>query len=410
MHVVHINDLDLTGSRFNGFDLQKAMNKLGYPTYQLVFSKESDDSKTISLAPTAEEYAIRDACRRFEERLSLHALMYSFGKKIIRHEHFVNSEIVHCHIIHNHFFSLYDLQEISKQKSLVWTLHDPWALTGHCVHPINCTKWLTGCKDCPNLESYFPLKEDNSSLLWDIKKDIYKNLDVDIVVASRWMERLVRKSPLTKHFSNIHMIPFGVNLEMFIHEENRRTLREQLGIDDDDFVLLFRSKPSFFKGLDVILNMLKILQPTKTVVLLVIGLGDIPHECMMKYETIEIEWVNDEKRMAELYCISDVLLMPSRAESFGMMAVEAMASRRPVIVMEGTALPDVTFAPDCGICISKDRPVQELKEVIERLIENPEECRRRGEAGREIVKNHYRFDNYVNNHLELYDDIIKRKK
>jgi glycosyltransferase involved in cell wall biosynthesis len=384
------------------------MNKLGYPTYQLVFSKEGDDPNTICFAPTPEEYAIREITLKLEERLSLHALLYTFGNNIKKSEYFINSDIVHCHLIHNHFFSLYDLPEISGQKKLVWTLHDPWALTGHCVHPLDCKKWQTGCIDCPNPERYFPLKDDNSSLLWEIKKDIYEKLDADIIVASRWMEKLVKKSPLTKHFSNLHVIPFGVNLDTFTHETSRELLRKQLGIEEDSFVMLFRPQPALYKGFDVILNMLNVLQPTKPVVLLVVGHGEIQPENKMKYKTIETGWVNDERRMAELYCISDVLLMPSRAESFGMMAIEAMASGRPVIVMEGTALPDVTFAPECGICISEDNAVQELKVTLERLMQDPEECRIRGEKGRALVEKHYRFEDYVNRHIKLYSEILER--
>ena len=154
--------------------------------------------------------------------------------------------------------------------------------------------------------------------------------------------------------------------------------------------------------------MLKVLQSKKPVVLLTVGYSEIPREYKEKYETVEIGWINDEKRMAELYCISDILLMPSRAESFGMMAVEAMASGRPVIVMEGTALPDVTFAPDCGICISRENPVQELKMTLERLIQNPDECRIRGDKGRALVEKHYRFEDYVSRHIKLYCELLER--
>ena len=409
MQIDYISYIDLPGSSFNGHDLQIELNSRGHISYQFVMEQQGDNPNTICVAPTPEYFMLHEYCREFEEATSLHALIYPFGKKIMISDEFITTDIVHCHLIHNGIISLYDLEEMSKIKPVVWTLHDPWAFTGHCVHPIDCDQWQTGCKKCQYLDRHFPLKKDNSALLWNIKKKVYTSIDVDIVVASQWMKRLVEDSPLTSHFKNVHLIPFGINIDVFSENLNRQSIREQLGIPNESFVLFFRPQPSFFKGLDTILGMLDILQPTKPVVLLTVGYGEFPLAYKKMYKTIELGWVNNDRRMADLYCACDVFLMPSIAESFGLMAIEAMASGRPIVVMEGTALPDVTFAPDCGICISKNNAVAELKEVVERLMLDPDECRTRGKKGRELAEKHYRFEDYVNKHIQLYEEILKRK-
>ena len=91
-----------------------------------------------------------------------------------------------------------------------------------------------------------------------------------------------------------------------------------------------------------------------------------------KYKIIELgNILEDEILLAFNAC--DIFLMPSKGESFGLMAVEAMASRKPVIIFDNTALPYVTFAPECGVLV-KNRDSDDLCLKIKEMIENKEEC------------------------------------
>ena len=113
--------------------------------------------------------------------------------------------------------------------------------------------------------------------------------------------------------------------------------------------------------------------------------------------------------MMDFYQSCDIFLMPSLAESFGMMAVEAMASKCVVICFRGTVLEEVTNAPDCGIAVEY-LSAGGIASEITRLIKHPEEIRRRGEKGFERVKQNYEFDAYVNKHIELYEEIWKQER
>ena len=408
MRIVHINNTDLPGSRFNGHDMQIALNKMGFISHQFVYEKEGNNPNTIQIAPTSEERVLWHQYYKMEKKLSLNALFFPFARNIMIDDTFKTADIVHCHLIQNYFFSLYDLLKMSHMKPLVWTIHDPWALTGHCVHPIDCVNWKSGCVLCPHLDRYFPIEADNSSLMWDIKYSIYSTLKIDIVVASHWMENLIRESPLTKHFENVHMIPFGVNTEVFTCAYNQEKIRSQMGIPNDSFVIFFRAESSTYKGFDIILKTLSALKIKKHVTIITVGSAKLPLELLIKYKTIELGWVSNNNILAELYCACNVFLMPSIAEAFGMMAIEAMASGRPIIVMDGTSLPDVTFVPDCGISISRANAVHELKEGIEHLMQYPDECRKRGEIGRALAMKHYSFDIYLEKHIQLYESILSR--
>ena len=410
MKILYVNDNDLAGRRFNGHDLQIMLNKKkGYSAKQFVISKTGDSKNTIPMIKTNGGYFIREKCMEFHNKISMQSVVYPFGELIAESEEFKEADIVHYHLIFNYFMSLYSFKKLTEMKPTVWTLHDPWALTGHCVHPIDCDGWLTGCKNCPYLDRYSPLKEDNASSIWNIKKEIYKDLDIDIVVASQWMYNMVKKSPLTKHFERIHLIPFGVDLDFFKRRENREEIRKRLGIDKENFVIMFRQDPQEWKGLPYIKEVLTKLKTKKEVTILTVGGTGLLGDLKKKYQVIEYKWVNDNNLMVELYSASDLFLMPSVAEAFGLMAIEAMACSLPVIVFEGTSLPSVTFSPKCGIALKRG-DTESFVNTVERLISSPKECRERGNLGRELAVEHYKIERYNKQLIELYTKIYWKSK
>ena len=111
--------------------------------------------------------------------------------------------------------SLFSLIQIAKEKKVIISLHDPWLLTGRCVHFYKCNKYKNGCNKCEYLNTLFPFEEDNCNQLFKLKKDIFDNIDVDLVVPSNWMLDKVKESPIMEKQKNVHLIPFGIDINMF---------------------------------------------------------------------------------------------------------------------------------------------------------------------------------------------------
>lgn len=407
MKILYINDNDLAGRRFNGYDLQLMLNKKnGFEAKQLVANKNSNDQNVISFINNNGSKFIRDKCKNFEEEISMQSVIYPFGEKISKTKEFLDADIVHYHLIFNHFMSLFSFKKLSQMKPTVWTLHDPWALTGHCVHPIDCKGWLTGCYNCKHLSRYSPLKEDHAHAIWKIKKDLYKEMNIDIVVASQWMLDMVKRSPLITNKQKIHLIPFGIDLDLFKRSTKRQDLRKKTGLNRNDFVIMFRQDDQEWKGLNYIKKMLKSLDTkNKKIVLLTVGKTGLLNSFKKKYQVIEYNWINNNKELVNLYSIADLFLMPSIAESFGLMAVEAMACSLPIIVFDGTALKDITHSPECGIVLKRE-DTKSFVSMIKKLINSPEECERRGDLGRKIAEKEYNIQKYNNRMIKLYKSII----
>lgn len=408
MRILHVNDNDLPGRRFNGHDMQIELNKRGITAHQAVMERRGADPHTM-LIPGAKDPVTRSKIMRLEEELSLHAMLYPFLFHLMDLPEFKQASIVHYHLLHNYFGSLPIFPEITSIKPSVVTIHDPWLFTGHCIHPFSCTKWKTGCGECEHLDAVYRMKKDKTALQWQMKKNMFSKAHLDLVVSSEYMERLVQESPITSQVENIHRIPFGIDLNVFYDNGKRDEIRRKLDIPEENFVLLFRADENPFKGFSCIRNMLDEIETAKPITLIAVGTPgpELLNKYREKYHVIDFEWITESRVLAELYCACNLFLMPSTAEAFGMMAIEAMASSRPVLSCEGTAVPDVTFAPKCGIVIPQNDS-KAMADTVCRLIAHPEEAEARGRLGRELAEKYYSFDDYVSRHLKLYEEILSR--
>ena len=111
--------------------------------------------------------------------------------------------------------------------------------------------------------------------------------------------------------------------------------------------------------------------------------------------------MEDESSIREALTAADLFLMPSAAESFGLMALEAMACGTPVVVSAGTALAETTRAPEAGTVVSPG-DAQALAGAIERLLADDPLRMSLGRRGREIVEAEHSYEDYFRRHLELY--------
>lgn len=418
MRVLQVNCWDLLGSRFNGREINKFLQKNGHDAYQCVWIKKGGDPKTWALLE-----GIRHSNRKLspvdwinagieasERALSLQSLLYPWSLQLLFDHRFLGSDVVHYHLLHNGYFSLLTMPKLTRLKPSVWTIHDPWLMTGHCVYPYACGRWKTGCGECPDLKTFMPMWFDNTSYMFKVKKDILERSQVEIVVASRYMLEMASLSPILRN-KQIHYIPFGVDLDVF-KKIDKVAVRERYNIDPNSLVISFRNTSNEFKGLKYIMEALDRIDLANypvPIVLLTIDRKGTYSLFNEKFKTVELGAVTDESTMADFYNCSDLFLMPSTAEAFGMMAIESMACGTPVIVFKGTSLPDVTFSPSGGVSVPMGDS-EALYHAIHRLLMDSQERAAVGEAAIEIVREHYGFDSHAQKIMSVYEQAIRRRE
>ena len=407
MNILFVTAYDSMGQQFNGYSLQKELLKRGHQSNMYVLERRIDEPNVHSLGGKSARW-LNGALYRLEQKLSLHNVLPTLGFSLLQSPLFKNADLVHLQLLHaRQFISLYNLPEISKNHPVVWSIHDPWLTTGHCIHPLDCQRWLTGCGNCPDLTTPIPMKRDATALNWKIKNWVMHRTNIHLLAASEWMAERFRASPILSHLP-YSVIPFGVDTDVF-HPIDKKVARDYFNIPDDADVITFRWAPYFkLKGPEYIKQALEMLQLKRDTYVITM---DAPSsygmpELQSKYHFVDLEWVEDRKKTMMALNAADVFLMPSIAESFGLMAVEAMACGTPVIVFEDTALSSVIHAPHAGIAVPY-KNAEALTQAIERVLSNPEYRQQLIRNALQVVQDNYTLECYTENHLALYEKLIQ---
>src|SRR5699024_1244759 len=124
-----------------------------------------------------------------------------------------------------------------------------------------------------------------------------------------YMYDLVKQSPLTKHFTNVHIIPLGVDLDFFNNKIQKEEARKKFNISDTDIVIFLRAQKAF-KGTNYVAEAMKKLKTNKKITILTCDEKNRLDELKNKYNIVDIGRMND-KELLYAYNACDIFLMPS---------------------------------------------------------------------------------------------------
>jgi glycosyltransferase involved in cell wall biosynthesis len=410
MRIVYVNAYDEAGQRFNGYLLHQALRGRGHDSTFVVADRTMNDPSVVGLGVRL-LHNLNWRLARLERRLGLQSVLPVLNLQMLAQAYYRRADIIHLQLLHPRpFFGLWTLPLMTLGRRVVWTVHDPWLLAGHCVHSLGCERWLTGCGQCPDLSIPLAVGRDATALNWRVKRWALALSKVHLVVASPWMERRVRRSPILRHHP-CTVIPFGLDLDCF-KPLDKAQCRQRLGIPPEARVLALRWQPqNIVKGSEYALRALELLPPgAVTHVLRFEGKSDTDMPSIRgRYQIIDLGWIDSGAAMAQALNAADVFVMPSIAETFGMMAVESLACGTPVVVFEGTALPEVVRAPQAGIAVEY-RNAQALAAAIGRVLDDAGLRRGLVDRGLELVAREYAQATYIRRHLELYESLARPRR
>ena len=337
--VLQISTWDESGARFDGLEIHRAMERRGGRSFMAVLSRTVLDEGVFAMPNRITRRIDKWLTPRFEEQRGIQRVFATAGLTLFLRREFWKADVVHLQIIHGlPGFSLLLIPLMSRIKPIVWTFHDPWIFSGHCIYPLDCELWKVGCPRCPDLALPIAVPRDSSSVNWKIKRFALRHTRGVIVVASEWMKRRVEESRIAPHLE-CRVIPLGVDTQVF-RPRDRAESRLALGIDPNAHVVAFRDAGTGerFKNSALLVEALRRYVPTRKTYVLCFQTSETARQLAGQYEVVDLGWVRTGEDAARAYAAADLFLMPSRAEAFGLMAVEAMACGLPVIVADGTAL------------------------------------------------------------------------
>ena len=215
----------------------------------------------------------------------------------------------------------------------------------------------------------------------------------------------------------IEIVPPGVD-HAFFSPGDQRGARTALDLPPDRPVLLFVGRIQPLKGLDVAVTALAAL-PHRDAVLVAVGGPSGPSgevELARVHELARELGVEDRVRyvppqphhlLSTYYRAADVCVVPSRSESFGLVALEAAACGTPVVAAAVGGLATIVEDGTTGLLIEGRDPAA-FADAIAGLLADPARARAMGAAGAARARG-YTWSTAAARLRRVYADLTQRQ-
>ena len=226
-----------------------------------------------------------------------------------------------------------------------------------------------------------------------------------VTAVSEYLKKRTVEEFDTRH--PIEVVYNFVNCEVFKKSVDLELRREFAS--DDEGLLIHISNFRPVKRVDDVVELFARLRHTHKAKLLMVGDGpDRPKaEWLAEVKEVagDVHFLGKRNDMDRLLSVSDVLVLPSELESFGLVALEAMASEVPVIA---TRVGGVSEVVDDGVdgFLFDVGETEAMAGAASRLLQDEDLRVRMGKAGREHAKRNFCHDRIVGQYIDLYSRTI----
>jgi glycosyltransferase involved in cell wall biosynthesis len=345
--------------------------------------------------------------RKIEQRYSLLDFSKIGWINILKFHSFTTSSIVHLHNIHGYFLSPVLLKILFKSKSVIWTLHDDFLLTGHCSSSMNCDKWKMNCGSCPDLDIYPKIEKDSTQFLSKYKVSILREINPIIVTPSKWLERKVRlKFPFLHKVITIHN---GVDTNVFFPLPDKKRIRLKYSIPEESTVLLFVAELSTnnpFKGGEIIRELVMNSLP-ENVVLITIGDKNVE---AVNSNHFTFPYISEDQELNELYNIADIMLYPTQADNLPLVVLESMACGVPVIASNIGGISEIIDEKNDGFLVSDYTISDSFLATINYYMRlNNEDKKHLSMNARDNVLKNFSLEKMNDQYAKLYNSVLENR-
>lgn len=317
--------------------------------------------------------------------------------------------IFHLHNLHGGYFDLRLLSKMSTLRPVVITMHDEWMYTGHCAHSLDCSRWMTGCGSCPDLNRYPEIGKDKTRDNWMRKRNIYARSRVNLIAPSQWLADRVALSILQNQ--QLRVIPNGVDLDLFTPSLEREAIRRNLGIGEDEIVLLY----SAVGGSQ---NVYKDHTTVRRAVSKIIGNGKKDQKiCFLElggeenltstennFQFRQVAYTSDIQKVAQIFQCADFYLHAAKADNFPTVILESLASGVPVVATSVGGIPEQIIDGQTGYLVGPG-DWEMMAEKIQLLLNQPEIRQEMMVSARKDAVKRFDVKIQARKYLEVYQQL-----
>lgn len=238
---------------------------------------------------------------------------------------------------------------------------------------------------------------------------VLKSADKIVITQPNYLESSLY---LSKYRDKIEVIPNGVDVDKFRPEKDNK--------DENNNTIFFLSvldEYHRYKGLDYLLEALKIVKNKISDVKLIVGgkgvlldhYQEMAASLGLKDDVEFVGFIPDEE-IAEYYSLADVFVLPSISslqEGFGIVALEALACQTPVITTDIVGVARDLEKNEAGIVIPP-KDIEKLAGALLNIFGDVEIQGEMGRRGRKLVKEKYTWKGVASSMSKLYKNILAK--
>jgi glycosyltransferase involved in cell wall biosynthesis len=323
------------------------------------------------------------------------------------------------------------IQEISKDETLVHSayFYNLLAFQKFDKIPIIVTEfehypWI------PEYQYHRPFARGAQLMRWELDSLIRVTLaqiilpiaNAIVFVSKHQKESALKHVAFIKHKSVV--IPNAVDTDVYKPMKLSKDKEKIAG--NAELVLGFVGRLTPHKGLHILLKAIGRLEPSYRNKLRLFIVGpkapgfrdekrkqldpyiQYIHFLLEKYDlrnVVEFSGQVKEEEMPYYYNIIDALVHPSFVEAFGLVLIEAMACKKPVIAFNIPPMNEIIINNVTGFLV--DPSIENLTSVLTFIIDNSTVLKPLGEMARTIVERKYSWNVVINKYIELYKKVLE---
>jgi len=256
---------------------------------------------------------------------------------------------------------------------------------------------------------------DGSHAVRDMERLAGMKADLIITVSYAMRDELISLGYPESRIMVCHngVDPGKYNPDRF-REEDIAEFRRDLGVEEDEKMVLFIGRLTWVKGVDTLIRaMPSILKSNPRTKLVILGKGEEEQLITHLIKSLGIEknvishfkYVDEEKRLL-YYAACDVAVFPSKYEPFGIVCTEAMSMGKPVVVgasgTSGMREQIIPYGPEiCGYHINPHDPA-DISKFTTNILLDEDLAEKMGRNGRRRVLEEFTWEKIARDTLDVY--------
>ena len=205
-------------------------------------------------------------------------------------------------------------------------------------------------------------------------------------------------------------IPTGIDFQTFVAERSRTGVRQELGLDDDAFVVLMVGVIRAVKRHEVALRAFAKFLPGSPQAMLLLA-GDGPMLSDMQRLTVElgiasnVRFLGHREDVPDLFAAADCALLTSRSEGVPQAVTQGLGCGLPTIATRVGGVPELIEDGKTGILVEAE-DIDAIAEALGKFVVDTAFARRLGEAGQAHVFKHFSREAMLDATERLYGELI----